>query len=46
MVTKYVNDFKKSVYSLIKDKNDKKRIIFASSQKELLDALRGLNPDT
>jgi hypothetical protein len=46
MVTKYVDDFKKSVYSLIKDKNDKKRIIFASSQKELLDVLRGLNPDT
>jgi hypothetical protein len=46
MVTKYVDDFKKTVYKLIKDKNDKKRIIFASSQKELLDALRGLNPDT
>jgi len=46
MVAKYVNDFKKTVYKLIKDKNDKKRIIFASSQKELLDALRGLNPDT
>jgi hypothetical protein len=46
MVKQYVDDFKKSVYSLINNENDKKRIIFASSQKDLLKALKGLNLDT
>lgn len=41
MVAQYVDDFRKSVFSLITRKDDQRRIIFASSKKELFQVLDG-----
>lgn len=43
MVAHYVEDFKQSVDSLVKDPKDRKRIIFASSKADLLNTLNGSN---
>ncbi len=45
MVAHYVEDFKHSVDSLVKDPKDRKRIIFASSKVDLLNTLNGLKQE-